>query len=87
MSVLTKATWNSLNMWKDRLRCKGNKIDQDLAATEVLYAFRLNRAVRVSVSTLKKESRLYLKPVFAVRDDGTEGIEQIAELQALYKNE
>ena len=30
------------------------------------------------MSTLKKESRLYLKPVYAVKADGTEEIEQIA---------
>ena len=51
----------------------------------MLYAFRLNRAVGVSSSTLKKESRLYLKPVFAVRADGTEGIEQIADSRPYVK--
>ena len=38
-----------------QLRCKSNRIDQDLAAVELLYAFRLNRAVWVSSSALKKE--------------------------------
>ena len=41
-----------------QLRCKCNRTDQDLVTTELLYAFRLNRAVGVSSSTLKKESRL-----------------------------
>ena len=38
------------------LRCKGNRTAQDLAAVELLYAFRLNRAVGVSSATLKRES-------------------------------
>ena len=53
-----------------QLRCKGNRTDQDLAVVELLYAFRLNRVVGVSSSTLKRESRLYLKPVFVVKADG-----------------
>ena len=62
-----------------QLRCKGSRTDQDLYASEVIYVFRLNRAVRVSVSTLKKESRLYLKPFYAIKVDGMEEIEQIAD--------
>ena len=68
-----------------QLRCKVNRSDQDLAVAEVLYAFRLNRAIRVSVSTLKKESRLYLKPVYAVKEDGTEELEQIADSRPYIK--
>ena len=41
-----------------QLRCKANRSSQDLAVAEVLYAFRPNRAIKVSVSTLKRESRL-----------------------------
>ena len=37
-----------------QLKCKSNRTDQDRATTELLYAFRLNRAVGVSSSTLKK---------------------------------
>ena len=62
-----------------QLKCKDKITDQDLIAAELLYAFRLNRAMGVSSSTLKKESRYYLKPVFAISADGTEGIEQIAD--------
>ena len=51
----------------------------------MLYKFRLNRAIRVSVSTLKKESRLYLKPVYAIKADGTKEIEQIADSKPYLK--
>ena len=68
-----------------QLRCKSNRTDRDLAAAGLLYAFRLNRAVWVSSSTLKKESRLYLKPVFDVRADDTEAIEQIADSKSYVK--
>ena len=60
-----------------QLRCKGNRTDQDLDAVEVLYAFRINRAVGVSVSTLKKESRLYLKPMYEVKADGMEEMRRL----------
>ena len=68
-----------------QLRCKGNRTDQDLAAVVVLYAFRFNRAIRVSVFTLKKESRLYLKPVYEVKADGMEEIEKIADSKPYLK--
>ena len=61
-----------------QLKCKDNRTDQDLFTAELLYAFRLNRAMGVSKTTLKKKSRFYLKPVFAVKANGTEGIEKIA---------
>ena len=62
-----------------QLRCKDNRTDQDLVANKLLYAFMLNRAMGVSKTTLKKESRFYLKTVFAVKVDGTEGIEKIPD--------
>ena len=39
----------------------------------------------VSNSTLKKESRLYLKPVFAVKAYGTERIEEFADSKPYVK--
>ena len=51
----------------------------------MLYAFRLNRAIGVSVSSLKKESRLYLKPVYAVKADGTEEIEEVVDSKPYIK--
>ena len=52
---------------ESQLRCKANRTDEDQAAAELLYAFRLNRAIKVSLSTLKKEPRLYVKPVYTVK--------------------
>ena len=68
-----------------QLICKAIKSSQDLAAVEVLYAFRLNRAIKVSVSTLKRESRLYLKPVYTLKEDGLEVLEQIADSKSCIK--
>ena len=41
----------------------------------------INKAIKVSVSTLKKESRLYLKSVYAIKEDGTEELEKIADFK------
>ena len=82
---LDKSHIEFIKYMEGQLRCKGNRTDQDLAAAEVLYAFKLNRAIRVSVSTLKKKSRLYLKSVYAVKADGTEEIEQIADSKPYIK--
>ena len=68
-----------------QLRCKVNRSDQDLATAEVLYAFRLNRAIRGYVSTLKKESRLYLNPVSTLKEDGLEVLEHIADYKPCIK--
>ena len=77
-------------MSKDISNAKGNRTDQDLSATELLYVFllyvfRLNRVMGVSSSTLKKESRLYLNLVFVVKADGTEGIEEIVDSKPYVK--
>ena len=64
---------------ESQLRCKANRTNEDQAAAELLYAFRLNRAIKVSLSTLKKEPRLYMKPVYTVKEDGSEVIEEIAD--------
>ena len=64
---------------ESQLRCKANRTDEDQAAAELLYAFRLNRAIKVSLSTLKKEPRLYVKPVYTVKADGYEELEEIAD--------
>ena len=82
---LNKSHLEFLKYVEGQLRCKCNRTNQDLAANEVLYAFRLNRAIGVSMSSLKKESRLYLKPVYAVKADGTEEIEQITDSKAYIK--
>ena len=37
-----------------QLRCKANRTKYDQAAAEMLYAFRMNRAVKVDLSTLEK---------------------------------
>ena len=68
-----------------QIGCKANISSQDLAATDVLYAFRLNRAIKVSMSTLKRESRLYLKPVYTLKEDGLEVLEQIADSKPCIK--
>ena len=68
-----------------QLRCKANKSSQDIAAAEKLYAFRLNRAIKVSVSTLKRESRIYLKPVYTLKEDGLEVLEQIVDSKPCIK--
>ena len=62
-----------------QLRCKANRTKDDQAAAEMLYAFRLNRAIKVDVSTLKKEPRLYLRPVYTVKEDGSEVLEEVAD--------
>ena len=64
---------------ESQLRCKANRTNEDQAAAELLYAFRINRAIKVSMSTLKKEPRLYMKPVFTVKEDGSQVIEEIAD--------
>ena len=62
-----------------QLRCKANRTKGDLAAAEMLYAFRLNKAIKVDRSTLEKEPRYYLRPVYTVKDDGSEVLEEIAD--------
>ena len=64
---------------ESQLRCKANRTSEDQAAAELLYAFRLNKAIKVSMSTLKKAPRLYLKPVYTMKEDGSEELEEIAE--------
>ena len=64
---------------ESQLRCKANRTNEDQVAAELLYAFRLNRAIKVSLSTLKKEPRLYLKLVYIVKTDGSEELEEIAD--------
>ena len=62
-----------------QLRCKANRTKFDLEAAELLYAFRLNKAIKVDRSTLEKEPRYYLRPVYTVKDDGSEVLEEIAD--------
>ena len=62
-----------------KLRCKKNKIDQDLVTSDLLYAFRLNRAVDISKTSLKRETRFYMNPVFALKEDGTEGVKVVSD--------
>ena len=68
-----------------QLRCKTNRSSQDLVVAEVLYAFRLTRAIKLSVSILKRESRLYLKHVYAVNEDGLEVLEKIVDSKPYIK--
>ena len=68
-----------------QLRCKSNRTDQYLAVGEVLYAFMLNKAIGISVSSLNKESRLYLKTTYTVKVDGTEKIVQITNSKPCIK--
>ena len=65
-----------------QLRCKANRTKFDLEAAELLYAFRLNKAIKVDRSTLEKEPRYYLRPVYTVKDDGSEVLEEIADSKA-----
>ena len=76
---LDKSHLEFIKYVEGQLRCKANRSCQDLAAAEVLYAFRLNRAIKVSGSTLMRESRLYLKPLYTLKEDGLEVLEQIAD--------
>ena len=46
---------------ESQLRCKANRTNEDQAAAELLYAFRLNRAIKVSLSTLKKGAKTLLE--------------------------
>ena len=62
---------------ESQIRCKANRTDEDQVAAELLYAFRLNRAIKVSLSTLKKEPRLYVKPVYIVKADESENLEEM----------
>ena len=64
---------------ESQLICKANITSEDRAAAELLYAFRLNKAIKVCMSTLKKEPRLYLNPIYTVREDGSEELEEIAD--------
>ena len=52
---------------KSQRRYKENRTDQDLVTSELLYTLRLNRAVDISKTYLKRETRLYMKPVFAMK--------------------
>ena len=62
-----------------QLRCKENRTNQYLIVVELLYAFRLNKAVGISTTYLKRENRYYIKPVFMTKEDGTEGTEAVAD--------
>ena len=62
-----------------QLRCKVNRTKEDQASAEMLYAFRLNRAIKVDVSTLRKEPRLYLRPVYTIKEVGSEVLEEVVD--------
>ena len=62
-----------------QLRCKANGTKEDQAAAEMLYAFRLNKAIKVDRSTLEREPRIYLRPVYTVKEDGSEVLEEVAD--------
>ena len=62
-----------------------NRTDQDLVASELLYAFKLNRAVDISKTYLQRETRIYLKPVFVIQEDGTKSFEVIANSKPCIK--
>ena len=64
---------------ESQLICKTNRTNEDQEEAELLYAFRLNRPIKVSLSTLKKEPRLYMKPMFTVKEDASQVIEEIAD--------
>ena len=62
-----------------QLRCKANRTKEDQAAAELLYAFRLNKAIKVDRSTLEREPRIYLRPVYTIKEDGSEVLEEVAD--------
>ena len=68
-----------------RLRCKANRTKEDQAAAEIIYAFRLNKAIKVSTTTLKEVPRLYMKPVFTVKADGSEETEKVEDSKPLIR--
>ena len=72
---------------ESQLKCKANRKSEYHAAVELLYAFRLNRAIKVSMSILKKDPRLYLKPVYTVKEDGSKELEEIADSKPHIKNQ
>ena len=62
-----------------QLRCKANRTKEDQAAAERLYAFRLNKAIKVDRATLEREPRIYLRPVYTTKEDGSEVLEVVAD--------
>ena len=62
-----------------QLRCKANRTKEDQAAAERLYAFRLNKAIKVDRATLEREPRIYLSPVYTTKEDGSEVLEEVAD--------
>ena len=62
-----------------QFRCKANRTKEDQAAAELLYAFRLNKAIKVDRSTLEREPRIYLRPVYTIKEDGSEVLEEVAD--------
>ena len=62
-----------------QLKCKANRTKEDQAAAELLYAFRLNKAIKVDRSTIEREPRIYLRPVYTIKEDGSEVLEEVVD--------
>ena len=62
-----------------QLRCKTNRTKEDQTASELLYAFRLNKAIKVDRSALEREPRIYLIPMYTIKEDGSEVLEEVAD--------
>ena len=70
---------NFMKYVEGQLRCKANRTKEDQAAVERLYAFRLNKAIKVDRSTLEREPIIYLRPVYTIKEDGSEVLEEVAD--------
>ena len=46
-----------------QLRCKANRTKENQAAAALLYAFRLNKAIKVDRSTVEREQMIYIRHV------------------------
>ena len=76
---LDKSHSDFMKYVEGQLRCKANRTKEDQAAAEMLYAFRLNKAIKVDQSTLEREPRIYLRPVYTVKEDGSEVLEEVVD--------
>ena len=70
-----------------RVNSNARPIEQVKIRIQLNYSMHsaLNKAIKVSMSTLKKEPRLYLKPVYTVKEDGSEELEEIADSKPYIK--
>lgn len=76
---LDRSHLNYIMYVEGQLRSKKGRSKLDLAATELIYAFRMNRAIETSGRYLRETSRYYQSPVYVRKEDGTEELEVIQD--------